>query len=173
MEWTEEKIIEYINQGWTLSYDKTNQKYKLQKRINGRVKSYTLPKRFNEFCKRLKEEFKYLPIFEDIEKEYSITKVMERHNLDEIEIYDVLWKYVEWKLNKREGLKELLYDILCKFKAIEEIEDRLNKASRMVRTGFGFAELSFQCPNCLENSKLRYDKSMGKWVCSNCGEIPF
>ena len=50
MEWTEEKILEFVKQGWTLSWDKTNQKYKLQKRINGKVKSYTLPKKFNEFC---------------------------------------------------------------------------------------------------------------------------
>jgi len=101
MKWSEEKIVEYVNQGWSLSWDKVNQKYKLQKRINGKVKSYTLPKRFNEFCKRLKEESKYLPIFEDIEKGYLITKIMERHNLDEVEIYEVLKKYVEWKFNIR------------------------------------------------------------------------
>jgi len=37
MEWTEDKILEYIQQGWTLSWDKSNKKYKLQKRINGKV----------------------------------------------------------------------------------------------------------------------------------------
>ncbi len=173
MEWTEEKIIEYVKQGWTLSWDRTNQKYKLQKRINGKVKSYTLPKRFNEFCKRLKDEFKYLPIFKDIEDGYLIKKIMEKHNLDEIEIYDVLERYVEWKLNKKDGLKELLYYLLCRVINIQEIEDRLNKASRMVRTAFGFNEITFQCPNCLETSKLKYDESIGKWVCSNCGKIPF
>jgi len=46
MEWSESKIVEFVNQGWSLSWDKTNQRYKLQKRINGRVKSYTLPKEY-------------------------------------------------------------------------------------------------------------------------------
>ena len=169
MEWNESKILEYVNQGWTLSWDKTNQKYKLQKRINGKVKSYTLPRRFNEFCKRLKGESKYLPIFEDIEKEQSITKAMEKHDLNEDKIYEVLERYVEWKLDKGE-IRDLISRIFFEMK---ELEDRLNKASRMVRTAFGFAKLGFQCPICLEGSMLKYDKSIGKWVCSNCGKIPF
>ncbi len=180
MEWTEDKIIEFVNQGWALSWDKTNQKYKLQKRINGKVKSYTLPKKFNEFCRKLKEESKYLPIFKDIEDGYLIKKIMEKHDIDEIKILDVLERYVEWKLKQKDGLKDLLFRILCRFEEIEELndgikelKDRLDKASRMVRTALGFAKLSFQCPNCLETSKLEYDESIKRWVCSNCGKIPF
>lgn len=54
MEWREGKILEFVNQGWSLSWDKANQRYKLQKRVNGRVKSYTLPREFNNFCEELK-----------------------------------------------------------------------------------------------------------------------
>lgn len=163
--------MEYVNQGWTLSWDKTNQMYKLQKRINGKVVSYTLPRKFNEFCKRLKEESKC--IFQFSRKRYLIKEIMRRHNLDEPKIYDVLKKYVEWKLSKKDGLKDLLYKVICMLVDIEDLKDELNKASRMVRTGFGFAGLTFQCPNCFENSKLKYDESIRKWVCSKCGKIPF
>ena len=58
MEWSDGKIMELIEKGWTLSYDRTNKRFKLQKRIkvNGKslVKSYTLPKQFNDFCYLIK-----------------------------------------------------------------------------------------------------------------------
>ena len=54
--WSEEEIERYVNSGWSLSYDKKNLRYKLQKRIRGKVKSYSLPKKFNEFCEKLKGE---------------------------------------------------------------------------------------------------------------------
>jgi len=136
MEWTEEKILEYVQQGWTLSWDRTNQKYKLQKRINGKVKSYTLPRRFNEFCKRLKGESKYLPIFEDIEKEQSITKAMEKHYLDEDKIYEVLERYVEWKLDRGE-VKDLISRILFETKVLEDGLIRISRAVRAILKALG------------------------------------
>lgn len=58
IEWSEEKIEKFVSDGWSLSYDKTNDRFKLQKWMKGRVKSYSLPKHFNEFCWKLKEELK-------------------------------------------------------------------------------------------------------------------
>ena len=52
-EWTKEKIEEYIDNGWTLSYDRANDKFKLAKRIGERVKSYSLPRAFNDFCSKI------------------------------------------------------------------------------------------------------------------------
>jgi len=58
MEWSNNRIMELIEEGWTLSYDRTNKRFKLQKRVkvNGKslVKSYTLPKQFNDFCYLIK-----------------------------------------------------------------------------------------------------------------------
>ena len=56
MEWSRDTIQRYIREGWSLSFDKTNQRFKLQKRVNGRVKSYTLPKEFNELCRMIWEK---------------------------------------------------------------------------------------------------------------------
>lgn len=56
IEWNEEKIEKFVSDGWTFSYDKTNDRFKLQKRINGKVKSYSLPKRYNEICRKIKDE---------------------------------------------------------------------------------------------------------------------
>jgi len=187
MEWSKDKILEYVQQGWTLSWDKTNQKYKLQKRINGKVKSYTLPKEFNEFCKRLKEEKelnKYLDIFKYIEEGASVDEVREKYKLEYEEAERVFKEYVEWKI-KENKLDDLLFNILYELRSyvqwriddIEEIEEkigeRLDKASRMVRTAFGIAGLEFQCPVCRKTSTLKYDSNVKKWVCSNCGKIPF
>ena len=180
MEWSEDKILELISQGWTLSYDKTNQKYKLQKRINGKVKSYTLPKRFNEFCDKLKKEKelnKYLEIFSDIDKGCSVEEIHEEYKLSYEEVEKIFRKYVEWKLNRNE-LADLLAKILYEIRFWEiwrifNLEERLDNASKMVRTAFGFANLKFQCPKCLKTSTLTYDNTIKRWVCSICGKIPF
>ena len=58
IEWSEEKILEFVSEGWSLSYDKANDRFKLQKKVRGRTKSYTLPREFNEFCAELKETLK-------------------------------------------------------------------------------------------------------------------
>jgi len=186
MEWSEEKILEYVSQGWTLSWDRTNKKYKLQKRINGKVKSYTLPKRFNEFCDKIKEEklnAKYLKAFKMLDEGTLITTIMDELNIDEFEIYDIFDKYVNYKLeslDSKEILKKIWYNLLCLQYDLEEassrinnIENRINQASKVVRTGFGFAKLTFQCPKCLEVSTLRYDSTAKRWVCSKCNEVPF
>jgi len=174
MEWNEDKILEYVQQGWTLSYDKTNQKYKLQKRINGKVKSYTLPKKFNEFCDRIKKytskhSINKIEIFESIDSGYSLKEIQEKYKLCDKCILKLFKEYVEFKI-KNDQLKDILAEIFYNLKLVE---DRLNNASFMIRTSFGFSEQIFKCPICLEISKLRYDKSIGKWVCSKCGEIPF
>ena len=186
MEWNENKILEFINQGWTLSYDKTNQKYKLQKRINGKVKSYTLPKQFNEFCNRIKKEkelSKYLEIFKDIDSGSTVDEINEKYGLKYIEIEEIFKKYVEWKLNKNE-LKDLLFIILYELRfyelwRIDEIKERLNRASWLIRHSLGSNRIMINCPICkkwgyLELKEVKVgNRIVTNWVCSNCGKIPF
>jgi len=74
MEWSKEKIAGYVSKGWSLSYDKTNDRFKLQKWIKGKVKSYSLPKQFNEFCQELKKELSQVREVEDVEEELEGSK---------------------------------------------------------------------------------------------------
>jgi len=183
MEWSESKILEYTQQGWTLSWDKTNQKYKLQKRINGKVKSYTLPKQFNEFCDKIKknELSEYLEIFNEIECGASVEEIRERYNLSYKEIEKIFKKYVEWKLSKNE-LGDLLFNIFYELRRVDrlkDIEERLDNASWLIRHSLGEAGIKINCPICkkwsfLELREIRIGNGkVKKWVCSNCGKIPF
>ena len=56
--WTEKEVLEYIQNGWKLYYDKANDKYKLGKYENGRDRFFTLPKSLNNFCRALILEMK-------------------------------------------------------------------------------------------------------------------
>ena len=53
--WTKEEVIEHIENGWKLYYDKRNDKYKLRKYENGKDRFLTLPKSLNDFCRSLIE----------------------------------------------------------------------------------------------------------------------
>jgi len=93
--WTEEKILEYIQQGWSLSWDRTNQKFKLLKREGGVVKSYTLPRDFNSFCEKLLKEKKTKDsIKEAIERQ--LERYLAKHSKDHPELAEFA-KYLEEK----------------------------------------------------------------------------
>jgi len=49
--WNEERVLEYIEGGWKLIYDKANDKYRLRKYEDGKDRYFTLPKSLNDFCR--------------------------------------------------------------------------------------------------------------------------
>ena len=51
--WTEKEVLEYIQNGWKLYYDKANDKYKLGKYEDGENRFLTLPRSLNNFCRAL------------------------------------------------------------------------------------------------------------------------
>ena len=55
MEWNEEKVREYVKAGWTLTFDKSRNRFKLTKRIKGKFKQFNLPRELNAFCRKLKD----------------------------------------------------------------------------------------------------------------------
>lgn len=56
---------------------------------------------------------------------------------------------------------------------IEELEVRLDAASKVVRTALGNAGIDFLCAGCNKFAKMRYDEEKRVWVCGNCGKKPF
>ena len=198
--WSEEEIEKYITEGWSLSYDKTNNKFKLQKRIGKKVKSYTLPKEFNEFCQKLKEEMNLTKgkplkeIYKIIEKEDFITKLVEEEDLGWENTKKLFEKYCEEKSKKltpEDVAKMSLYSyfLLKKSGGIEVIDllsvvdlleynvtklrERVDNISFALRHALGIAGIKIRCPKCREWSYLKYDKGKKKWVCSKCGKVPF
>ena len=62
---------------------------------------------------------------------------------------------------------------------IREIEERLNRASWLIRHSLGDNRIKINCPICkkwgyleLKGVKVGNEK-VTKWVCSNCNKIPF
>ena len=53
-EWNEEKVEEYVKAGWTLTYDKRNDNYKLMKKVKGKLRQFNLPRELNDFCCELR-----------------------------------------------------------------------------------------------------------------------
>jgi hypothetical protein len=55
---------------------------------------------------------------------------------------------------------------------VKRLEERMDAASRVVRTALGIEGLEF-LPECGKFSKLKHDEARRLWVCSRCGEKPF
>ena len=134
-EWTKEKIEEYVSQGWTLSYDRSNDRYKLAKRIGKKIKSYSLPKRFNEFCSELKEKtVARKPISYWMKKldEEPLCYIKEEYNLDWLDLENIFEKYVEYKakeLSPEEVARMALYAYIFVKEVIgfTPVQERLNQ----------------------------------------------
>jgi ribosomal protein L37AE/L43A len=55
---------------------------------------------------------------------------------------------------------------------IERLEERVEAASRVVRTALSGTNLRFICGKCGEWSTIKYDDGKKVWVCGSCGEKP-
>jgi hypothetical protein len=158
MEWSEAKIIELVNQGWSLSLDKTNKRFKLLKRINGKVKSYTLPRELNEFCEKLKADLELTKgrpiaeIFKLIDTEpFHWLRHSEKMSYDELE--KLFERYCEEKSKEQtpqDMAKFALYSYLLLKKAggveveekildIDYLEDEMKKLEFLDDTALSHA----------------------------------
>jgi hypothetical protein len=55
---SEQDVRNYVGQGWSLVYHKNVDRWELQKRMAGKLKSIYLPKTLNSVCAKIKEELK-------------------------------------------------------------------------------------------------------------------
>ena len=55
---------------------------------------------------------------------------------------------------------------------VKYLEERVEAASRVVRTALGHAGMGFLCGTCGKWSKMKYDEERKLWVCTSCGEKP-
>lgn len=99
-----------------MSYDKTNDRFKLQKRINEKVKSYSLPKRYNEICRKIKDKvFHRKPLsewFKILDGEPIFILAYKPYELDWWEVEEIFEKYCKEKakeLSPKEVAKMALY----------------------------------------------------------------
>lgn len=180
VKWDEGKIEKFVSDGWSLSYDKANDRFKLQKRVKDKVKSYSLPKQFNEFCWKLKEELKLTKgkplkeIFKTIEDEKTrlvdldlswdkVEKVLEKYckekakNLTPEDVARMaLYSYLILKKSGGARVDETLLFAEAHEDMIQELEDEINAISRSLRNYFGQKEIPIWCPKCKQWSYLKY-----------------
>lgn len=190
--WSEKKIEEHVSNGWSLSYDKTNDKFKLQKRMDGKVNSYSLPKQFNEFCWKLKEELKLTKgkplkeVFKAMEDEkfplFNFTCV-NTFNMDWDTLEKVVEKYCEEKvkeLTPKEVVRMALYSYLILKKSggvgtcepllfggwamerIDELEKRIDDITYGLKQVLGNTEIGFTCPKCGKWTHLELRRVEGR-----------
>lgn len=186
VEWNEDKILKFIGDGWSLSWDKTNKRYKLQKRIEGKVKSYTLPRELNSYCGELREILNYLKLI----KKYGLEEAKEKlHDIKDVfgdEDYDKLDRALElyckiyglsyeYQLLKALGGVRLLYtieEIYYLWQEINMIYERIHNMSKVLKSYLGSKEITIVCPKCNSPTTLKQNERW-EWVCSKCGKEPF
>lgn len=181
IKWSEEKIKEYISKGWTLSYDKSNDRFKLQKRVKGKVKSYSLPKGYNEICRKIKDEvFHGRPLsewFKILDREPILSLTYKPYGVDWWEVEEIFEKYCEEKakeLSPKDVARMALYSYLLLKKSegarvseillfagnydadIRMLEEKVRAISWTLRNYFGQKEIPIWCPKCKQWSYLKY-----------------